>query len=195
MTLLPPPGALEDAPDEALVRATLGGDDGAFAKLVRRHLRKAMAVAMTYVGSREDAEDVVQEAFRRAFQNLRHFDPSKSFQPWFFTILRNAARNALEKRGSSRTEPLSVDHPATQPGPFEEVQRMELRQTIEQAVALLPPMQRACFQLCLVEGFSSAEAAGAVGIAESTVRVHVFKARQTLQGLLERWRLGQSEER
>ena len=190
MTVLPPPEALDDAPDEALIRATLGGDEGAFARLVRRYLRKAMAVAVTYVGTREDAEDVVQETFRRVYQNLRGFDESKRFQPWLFTILRNVARNALESSASRRHEQLSPAHPATSPSPFEETLRTELRQQIQRAVEHLPPMQRMCFQLCLVEGFTSVEAADAVGVAESTVRVHVFKARQTLQGLLESWRQG-----
>ncbi|MGH7719295.1 MAG: RNA polymerase sigma factor, partial [Gemmatimonadaceae bacterium] len=62
------------------------------------------------------------------------------------------------------------------------------RRRIGEAVEQLPNMQRTCFRLCMVEGLSSAEAANAIGLAESTVRVHVFKARRALQELLDAWR-------
>ena len=181
-------GTADSAPDEALVRATLRGDESAFAGLVRRYLRKAMAVAIEYAGNREDAEDIVQDTFRRAYQNLDRFDTKRSFEPWFFTILRNTARNAAKSRRTRAHETLRPEHASAEPGPFENARRVELRQRISAAVSRLPPMQQTCFRLCLIEGLSSAEAASAMGLAESTVRVHVFKARQTLQELLDRWR-------
>jgi RNA polymerase sigma-70 factor (ECF subfamily) len=183
----------EEPPDEALVRASLQGDEHAREQLVRRYLKKAMAVAWTYVDTLEDAEDVVQDTFRRVFQNLRRFDETRTFQPWLFTILRNTARSAQQRARLRKHEALPPSHPGAHPGPLEEAGRAELRERIEDAVRRLPPMQRACFRLCLVEGFSSAEAATAVGVAESTVRVHLFKARHALRGLLEGWR-GQKEE-
>ena len=147
-----------------------------------------MAVALEYAGSREDAEDIVQDTFRRAYQSLDRFDTRRAFEPWFFTILRNTARNAAKSRRTRTHEELSYDHASAEPGPFESARRLELRQRIGAAVSRLPAMQQTCFRLCLIEGLSSAEAANAMGLAESTVRVHVFKARQTLQGLLEMWR-------
>ncbi|HJU64192.1 MAG TPA: RNA polymerase sigma factor [Gemmatimonadaceae bacterium] len=178
----------ENEPDATLVDATLRGDEAAFARLVRRYLRKAMAVALEYAGTREDAEDVVQDTFRRVFENLERFDVTRSFEPWLFTILRNCARNAAESRRVRGHEPLSFDHASPAPSPYEEAHRSQLRHTIGEAIERLPTMQRTCFRLCMVEGFSSAEAASAVGLAESTVRVHVFKARQSLQELLAAWR-------
>jgi RNA polymerase sigma-70 factor, ECF subfamily len=179
---------LEDAADEALVRATLHGNQEAFARLVRRYLRKAMAVALEYTTTREDAEDVVQDTFRLAYQNLGRFDLRRPFEPWLFTILRNAARNAIKSRRLRSHESLSEEVAAGTAGPLENAHRRELRRQITHAVEQLPPMQKSCFRLCLVEGLSSAEAATALGLAESTVRVHVFKARQTLQRLLNSWR-------
>jgi RNA polymerase sigma factor (sigma-70 family) len=181
-------GTADSGPDEALVRATLRGDESAFTGLVRRYLRKAMAVALEYAGNREDAEDIVQDTFRRAYQNLDRFDTKRSFEPWFFTILRNTARNAAKSRGTRSHDTLGPQHASAEPGPFENTRRAELRQRISAAVSRLPAMQQTCFRLCLIEGLSSAEAASAMGLAESTVRVHVFKARQTLQGLLDTWR-------
>jgi RNA polymerase sigma-70 factor (ECF subfamily) len=183
----------EGTPDEALVVACLRGDETAFAQLVRRYLRKALAVAIEYVGAREDAEDVVQDTFRRVFQSLGRFDAGRTFGPWFFTILRNTARNAVKSERMRAHEMLSADHESGLPGPFEVTRRLELRRKIDQAVDALPSMQRTCFRLCLVEGLSSVEAASATGVAESTVRVHVYHARRTLQGLLDEWR-GEVEE-
>jgi RNA polymerase sigma-70 factor (ECF subfamily) len=178
----------DNAPDDELVRATLRGDESAFAGIVRRYLRKAMAVALEYADNRADAEDIVQETYRRVLANLARFDQRRSFEPWFFTILRNTARNAAKSRHTRAHEELTPDYAARTPGPFEDARRLELRVRIADAVAQLPPMQQACFRLCLVEGLTSGEAASAMGLAESTVRVHVFKARQTLQTLLDHWR-------
>ena len=178
----------EGVADEALVRAATGGDDAAFARLVRRYLRRAMAVAVEYTRTREDAEDVVQETFRRVYEKLDRFDGDRRFAPWFFTILRNTARNAANRSRLREHEQLSADHAALAPGPFEDVQRNELRSRIEQAMNRLPAMQRSCFRLCMIEGLTNADAAHALGLAESTVRVHVFRARRSLQGLLYAWR-------
>lgn len=180
--------APQSSPDDVLVRATLRGDERAFAHLVNRYLRKAMAVAVEYTGTREDAEDVVQDTFRRVVANLQRFDPARPFEPWFFTILRNTARNAAKHRRIREHETLSVAQESDRPGPLELTRRRELRSRLEAAIALLPAMQQTCFRLCLVEGLSSAEAARATGLAESTVRVHVFRARQTLQDQLAGWR-------
>ena len=175
-------------PDALLVRAALRGDETAFAQLVRRHLRKAMAVALEYSGTREDAEDVVQETFRRVCEGLSRYDETRPFEPWFYTILRNTARNAAQRQRVRAHDRLSSEQSALEPGPYELARRSQLRQQIEQAMSALPPMQKGCFQLCLVEGMSSGEAAVALGIAESTVRVHVLKARRALQALLQQWR-------
>jgi RNA polymerase sigma factor (sigma-70 family) len=175
-------------PDEVLVRASLAGDEGAFALLVRRYIRKALAVALEYAPVREDAEDIVQDTFRRVFENLDRYDPARRFEPWFFTILRNTARNAVRFQQLRKHESLTSAHVSQLPEPFEQTQRRELGRRIGEAIERLPAMQGRCFRLCVVEGFSSAEAADAMGLAESTVRVHVFKARRALQGLLEKWR-------
>ena len=178
----------ERSPDGELVRATLRGDERAFAHLVGRYMRKAMAVAWEYTAAREDAEDLVQDTFRRVLDGLVRFDPARPFEPWFFTILRNTARNAARSRRIREHESLAPDHESDHPGPLEHLHRHELRRRLNEAVGRLPAMQQTCFRLCLVEGLSNAEAATATGLAESTVRVHVFRARQALQGHLAAWR-------
>ena len=181
-------GVPGDVPDEALVRAALRGHEAAFALLVRRYLRKAMSVALEWASTREDAEDIVQDTFRRMQENLDRFDPERRFGPWFFTILRNTARNAAKRRRIRDHDPLLGSYASRAPGPFEATRRRELQAGIDAAMERLPPMQRTCFRLCLVEGLTSGEAADALGLAESTVRVHVYRARRTLGELLDRWR-------
>ena len=147
-----------------------------------------MAVAMEYCDSLDDAEDVVQESFGRVLAGLDGFDPGRPFEPWFFTIVRNTARNAAKSRRVRRHDELPPDHPSTGPGPGEEADRRELEEQLAHAVNRLPTMQQTCFRLCLVEGLSSREAAAATGLAESTVRVHVMRARQALRVELADWR-------
>lgn len=174
--------------DASLVAAARLGEEHAHAQLVRRYLRKAMAVAVEYMGSREEAEDVVQEAFQAAFRHLDRFDEGRAFGPWFMTIVRNAARNAVTSHWHRSRATMDGALASAGPSPLERVSNLELREAIATALASLTPTQRTCFQLCVVEGLSGAEAAHATGLAESTVRVHVFKARHRLQPLLAQWR-------
>jgi len=179
---------LDDRTDEDLVEAARRGEDLAHSLLVSRYLRKAMAVAIEFVGTLEDAEDVVQEAFQSAFQHLDRFDQEQPFSPWFLTIVRNAARSALGTAWSRKRSAIPDDLATGERGSLELASDGELRAAIALAMDALAPMQRTCFQLCVVEGLSGLEAATATGLAESTVRVHVFKARQRLQPLLAPWR-------
>jgi RNA polymerase sigma-70 factor (ECF subfamily) len=147
-----------------------------------------MAAALEHVATREDAEDVVQETFRRVVDSIARFDAARGFAPWFFTILRNTARN-VAKRQHLRAHVALVDEmPSSEPGPYETTRRHEIRHRIGLAVDRLPAMQQTCFRLCMVEGLTSVEAANALGLAESTVRVHLFHARRSLQVLLGDWR-------
>src|SRR5215207_670268 len=115
-----------------------------------------MAVAMEYTGSRADAEDVVQDSWRRVLAGLVAFDLARPFEPWFFTILRNTARTAARSRRLRTHDEIGATQPSIASGPDEEAQQSELRARIRTAVQQLPPMQRACFRLCAVEGMSSA---------------------------------------
>jgi RNA polymerase sigma-70 factor (ECF subfamily) len=174
--------------DEALAGLAAAGDERACAHLVKRYLRRTLAVAAEYAPSLADAEDIAQDAFRRMFEGLGRFDSTRPFAPWYYTILRNVARNAARSGRGRVHEVLSNEHVSQQAGPAEHAERAQLRHRIRCGVTQLPPMQAACFRLCLVEGLSSVEAAVALGLAESTVRVHVFQARRSLQKLLREWR-------
>ena len=100
--------------DELAARAR-GGDQRAFEALVRRVVRPALAAAWEFVPTREDAEDVVQETFVRVWRSLGRYDPARPFAPWFFTILRNVARNAARATRLATMIPLAEAERADEP--------------------------------------------------------------------------------
>lgn len=169
-----------------LARCAREGDRAAFEALVHRLVRPALAVAWELVETREDAEDVVQEAFARTWRKLERYDPARPFAPWFFTVVRNAARNA-RRRGEHGTV-LSLDEDMVEripggtsdPDPLE---RLVHDERVHSLLDELSPMQRTCFRLAEIEGFSREEVADMLGVTPATVRVHIHRARHALRAL------------
>lgn len=170
--------------DRALVKRARRGQSDAFDALVHRYVRPALAVAWEFTESRDDAEDIVQEAFARALRGLEDFDDERPFRPWFFTILRNVGRNVAAWRSRWGYEPLSETLPAQRGDPLSDAERSELREHVAAGLDLLSPMQRTCFRLCDLEGFGAVEVADMLGLEESTVRVHLHRARRGLREVL-----------
>jgi len=170
--------------DTALIQAIRGGDTGAYDSLVRRYLRRALAIAWEFTGNQQDAEDVVQDSFRRMLDGLPRYDEHRAFRPWFFTIVRNTARNSIARRETLVLVDVSEGIPAGEASPLDTAIASDRRDRLTAALELLSEMQRQCFRLCAMEGFSSAETGDALGIKEETVRTHVFRARRGLSRLL-----------
>src|SRR5262245_17472678 len=185
--------ALSPGPDDArtageLVEATGRGDDEAFAVLVRRYVRPATLLAAQCLGSRDDAEDIVQDALVIVHRDARRFDATRPFAPWFYAIVRRLAANRRSRslrrarlfrlwRGRLADEPASP--------PAEPALNAGLDATAAvRAMRGLPRMQRACFELVEIRGLSNQEVAAMHGISESTVRQHVFRARASLRSVL-----------
>lgn len=152
-----------------------------YRELVSRYLRPALAVAWEFTETLEDAEDIVQETFRRVVNTINRFDSARPFAPWFFTILRNVARSAVGDRARRLYAALHESEPDQAPTPDEVVEYQELQATFDLELESLSEMQRACFRLCVLEGFSSKEVASALGVTDQTVRTHVFRARQSMR--------------
>jgi RNA polymerase sigma-70 factor (ECF subfamily) len=173
---------------DGLAGMARGGDEAAFTALVGRLVRPALAAAWELVPTREDAEDVVQESFARAWRELRRYDAARPYAPWFFTILRNVARNA-GRRGrhvqlvSLQDDAVAAELPAVTEGDGELDAIDSAR--IHAALDALSPMQRACFRLTALEGFGSAEAGAMLGVSDATVRVHTHRARHALRAQLQ----------
>ena len=128
-----------------------------YRELVSRYLRPALAVAWEFTDSLDDAEDIVQDAFRRVVNALQRFDPDRPFAPWFFTILRNVARDGATERARRLSAALDKSEPDQAPTSDELVDYLELQAKVDLELESLSEMQRACFRLCVLEGLSSRE--------------------------------------
>ena len=84
--------------DEELAQKSIGGEDAAYQELMRRNMRQAFNLARLYIKTDEDAEDVVQESFFKAWKHLKRFDPKKRFSPWLLTIVRHTALDFIKKK-------------------------------------------------------------------------------------------------
>ena len=174
--------------DGALVAATGRGDDEAFAVLVRKYVRPATLLAAQLLSVRDDAEDVVQEAFLVVHRDALRFDATRAFAPWFYAIVRRLAANR-RARSLRRARLLRLwrgvvaDEPASTP-PEPALNAGLDAAAVTGAMKTLPPMQRACFELVEIRGLSGEEVAAMHGISESTVRQHVFRARAALRSVL-----------
>jgi RNA polymerase sigma-70 factor (ECF subfamily) len=179
----------ETRTDAELLAAAGRGDDAAFAALVRRYIRAATLLAAQLVGDQDDAEDVVQDSFTVVHKNARVFDAGRPFGPWFFAIVRRLATNrrSRERRRKRLLQlwwggaPTEATTPAVDRSVIDRIEA----DVAAGAMANLSPMQRACFELVAVRDLSPEEVAAMHGIAESTVRQHVFRARAALRGALD----------
>jgi RNA polymerase sigma-70 factor (ECF subfamily) len=178
-----PPAGAED--DSALVERVRGGDVAAFDQLVQRHSRRAYALAYRLLGHREDAEDLVQDAFIQALDKIDTFERGRPFAPWFFRILTNRGLNARQSRSLRSTSELPEDVASALGSPEQDAERDELRRRLREAVAKLPERQQLIVQLFEIDGWTSAEIAAALGISDGTVRWHVHEARKVLRAELE----------
>lgn len=179
----------DEAPSDAeLLTAASRGDGAAFGVLVRRYIRSATLLAAQILGDADDAEDVVQDAFTVVHREANAFDASRPFGPWLFGIIRRLASNrrAREARRSRLLRVWGRHAESASTGPRSDdaiVARLDA-EAAAHAVAGLPAMQRACFELVATRGLSPSEVAAMHGIAESTVRQHVFRARAALRAAL-----------
>lgn len=175
-----------DAPSDAeLLSRGASGDGAAFGVLVRRHLRNATAVALEIAGNLEDAEDIVQEAFLVTLDRASTFDAARPFAPWLYGIVRHKAIR-LRARAARRRRLLRL-FGWPEPAAAAEEDRVDASATLVRARALLealPEMQRRCFDLHVGLGLPTPVVAERCGIAESTVRQHVFRARAALRRAL-----------
>ena len=166
------PGSDPDAP---LVRRAQRGDRLAFERLVDRHQHRLFTLAARTLGSRDEAEDAVQEAFVRAWRNLGSFRGNALFSTWLYRICVNAAHDLRERRVP---EPAEVVDTAADPR--DRYVDRELSGDLQRALAELDDDQRRTIVLCDVLGCSYAEAAQALDVAEGTVKSRLFRARREL---------------
>ena len=174
------------ARDSALVGRVRNGDRSAFDGLVHAYMRPAFQLAYRVVGHREDAEDLVQEAFLAAYQYLDSFDASRPFGPWLMRIVLNRGANLRRARSRRETEP-ETDAVSPLPSALEDSERAETRVQLASAMARLSERQRVIVTLFDVDGLTSTEIGEMLDLSAGTIRWHLHEARRTLRGLLSRF--------
>jgi len=186
--------ARERAWEKERVARALEGDSAAFGELVERYSARIFTHLYRMLGNREDAQDLAQEAFLRAYRFLGRFDPARPFRSWLYTIATNVGLNGLRTRrrkGSTISIEGAREHgvPAVEPiardehGP-ERVARGELAEQVTAALEKLPARSAALMHLHYHEDMPIADAAAIVGMTEGAARVALHRARRTLRELL-----------
>ena len=175
-----------------MIAAVLAGEIQLYHDLVRPHERSVYVMALSYMKNREDAEDVAQEAFVRAFRKLSSFRAESKFSTWLISITINEARTRLRRQALVRMEPLDQlpdEDKGISPAllrdwreiPSEAVERDEVRVLIQRAVEQLPEIYRQVFLLRDVEELTINETAEALNISIPSVKVRLHRARMMLQ--------------
>ena len=182
-----------DDPDAELVAAWQAGDDSAFEELVGRHQKRVFGLLMRMMGSRDEAEDVAQEAFISLYRHGKRFRSEALFSTFVYRVAANAALNRRRTLGRARArlEKLAVrqaagdDLPQQPRDPEDSTLGSELTQRVRQALDALSPSLRMPVILYDIEGLSYAEIASVLGVAEGTVKSRIHRARRALREQLE----------
>lgn len=193
-------GEMGEVRDDALIRATLEGDEEAFRELMERYKGRAFGVAVGIVGNGDDALDVVQDSFIKAYYKLKEFRFGSNFYTWFYRLLVNQAIDRWRKSARSAEVPLDEswlseeDSPPdafTYPRTPEDLARnRELGDALQRAIASLPEYHRAVIVLREVEGMAYGEIAKTLGCSVGTVMSRLHYARGKLKEALKPHREG-----
>jgi RNA polymerase sigma-70 factor (ECF subfamily) len=189
----------EPVSDESvLVDAARNGDVGAFEQLVRRYDRNVFRIAQRITQNREDAEDVVQDAFLKAFQNLGQFQGQSKFYTWLVRIAVNEALMRLRRRRPERmvsldeeirTEEDSMPREVADwsPNPEQLYSQAELKDILSKTIQGLPPGFRTVFVLRDMEALSTEETAEALNLSIPAVKSRLLRARLQLRDRLNKF--------
>lgn len=171
-----------DQEDSILVRQCLEGNSARFGELVKKYTKPIFNLALRMMNDRENAADITQITFTKAFENLRTFDLNLKFFSWLYRIAINEALNFLNKY--KQTDQLSDDLLAAEPTPEEKMHEVQRNEIIQSALMKLSPEQRSVIVLRHFTDQTYAEISAALGITEAKVKSRLFSARHRLRGLL-----------
>ncbi len=174
-----------------LAKLSIAGNENAFAELVERHQKAVYSLCYRMLGNACEAEDAAQEAFLRAYAQLRRYDPERSFKTWLLSIASHHCIDRLRKRHvqylSIDDEPLQV-HPALReqrPGPEDAALRQEQSDRIQALLAGLGPDSRSALVMRYWYDLSYEEIAATTGCTVSAVKSRLHRARLTLGEMLQ----------
>lgn len=179
--------------DEQVATLVQQGDQEAFGTLVERYEAKLTRYGKKFLSRHEDIQDIVQDVFLSAYQNLQGFDAAKKFSPWIYRIAHNAFVNALRKQSYRPQllpdfDTLLSYHVAEDPM-HSERERREMAQMIEKGLEGLAPKYREALVLHFLEELSYKEIAEVLQIPQGTVGIRIMRAKEALRRTYERLNL------
>jgi RNA polymerase sigma-70 factor (ECF subfamily) len=173
----------EEELDKVAVERCRKGDLDAFGTLIDRYERPVYRAVLHMVSNAEDAKEICQQVFMKAFEHLSSYDPNRKFFSWIYRVAINESINYLKARHPH--EPLSEILPYSQPDPAERYQATEQRNHLQQAVMALDENYRAVLILRHYLHLSYREIADVISVPEKMVKSRLFTARQLLRQALE----------
>jgi len=180
---------IKDVEDRVCVEKTLCGDKKAFEKLVKRYQASIFNIAYRMTGSREDAKDLTQETFLRAYSKLDSFHIARRFSPWLFRIASNLCINWQNRQ---KLHPVSLESliedkkeqsllADISKEPFSHLEKIHVQKLLQQEILNLPAKYRLVFTLRYLDNHSCREIANILEMPEGTVKTYLFKARRILK--------------
>lgn len=171
---------------QQLIEQAQEGSHDAFRMLVERHMKQAYNLAYGFLSDHDDAEDVAQESFVRAYQSLKSFRFESEFSTWLYRIVHNVALNRLRQRKTKLTRQVELDHPLTRTlsSDAHGGDDMDVRRHVERALHDLPTLQRSVVLLRHIEGLSTRQVGEILGCTEGTVKTHLHRGLKKMKKLL-----------
>lgn len=174
--------SLEPAVEQDLIERSRGGDTRAYDALVSHYLPRVVSIAWGIVKNAHDAEDLAQEAFVSAYQNIGRFRAGEPFGPWIYRIVTNRALDVVKHRTKFPSVELEDVKPADRRDEADvSATSNEIAQRIDAAIGELPEMQRLVARLHLVEEMDHQQIAAITGLSDGTIRSHLSHARAKLK--------------
>ena len=179
-------------PDLEIIEAVLQGDRERYGELVSRYQLAAWKLAYSFVGNMEEAKDISQNGFVKAYHHLRQFRKDAKFSTWLYRIIANECKDFLRQQGRQpelvslsedpvADDPLPFDLPDPALDPRQTAHNRELAGRLAQAIGRLPMKQKSAFVLHHLNGLPLQEISQVMGCRLGTVKVHLFRATETLR--------------
>jgi len=173
--------------EQELVNLSKNGDHNAYRQLVERNMKQAYNLAYRYVGNHDDAEDVAQDAFVRAYRSLKYFRGDAEFSTWLYRIVTNTALNRVKQLQRMNTHETPITEATTMMAGYDHgsMQSFDRTAHIERALHELPTLQRAVVILRHLNGLSTKQVSGILRCSEGTVKTHLHRAIKKMKSKLE----------
>ena len=183
------------ADERFLIEQARKGNPSAFTQLVRAYEERAIRIAYSFVGNFEDARDIAQEGFVKAYGSLKHFKGDSKFSTWLYRILANLCKDFLRKKKVRRHTGVQVSNEGDGPTPIDKAESkegsprqhlkdQELEGAIRSACEALPEQQKNVFILRYLDGLSLEEIAQALKLSTGAVKAHLWQACQKMRKML-----------